>query len=100
MTENLVRTAEEDAAVRELDAWMSVKLPHYLQKEVMVAFSPRAHLACLKRWGPMGVMVISWDEFVACAKGVAEVEGADAKAKRMREALWHFASRQKITIDD
>lgn len=79
---------------------MEVQIPRHMNRSVMVAFSQRAHLACLNRWGPLGVLVISWEEFRACAEGVAELSDPVEQVKRMREALFYFAKRQKITIDD
>lgn len=90
---------EEEALAQEYDAWMSVKLPRFMNREVMVAFSPRAQLACFNRWGKECI-VITWEEFVACAKGVADVRAPVEQASRMREALWFFAARQRINIDD
>lgn len=98
MSINDLRSHSE--AVKEMDAWMEVSLPRHMNRKVMVAFSQRAHLACLKRYGALGVIVINWDEFKACAQGVAEVTSPVEQALRMKQALWFFAQRQNIFIDD
>lgn len=66
-----------------------------MRSSVCVAFSASALESCLTRFGAYE-MVISFAELQAVAAGVAEVDGANEKSARLREALLYFADRQGL----
>lgn len=78
---------------------MQVKFS-WCQGSIHIALSPRAYKEAVERWGKLGELVMTWQQFKALALGVKDDAEGPEKHEKLREGVRFFAQRQGLNPAD